>query len=166
MFSKRVHLISAVQLGKTQNAAPINPNLQPLMKALGIALKALIRINRRLVVSENGVNQRCLTRLDCIVNPLAVLTSRNQPRLADDLKMRGKGGLAHLHRIGQFAHAKLTVTQGGDDANARRVGKGLGKKNQVVHSCIVISGYNDIMREREAFVKGNHLVLQKLSANP
>lgn len=155
-----------VQLGETKNAAPINPNFQPLVKALGIALKALIRINRRLVVSENGVNQWGLLWSNGIVNPFAIFASRDQSRLTDDLKMRGQSGLAHLHRVGQFTHAQLTVTQGGDDANARRIGKGFCKKNEVVHHRIVTSGYNDIMREPEAFVKGNPLVLQKISANP
>lgn len=166
MFTNWVHLISAVQLGKAEDTAPINPNFQALLKALGIALKALIRINRRLVVSENGVNQWALLWSNGIVNPFAIFASRDQPRLTDDLKMRGKGGLAHLHRIGQFAHTQFTVSQSGDDTDACRIGKGFGEKNQVVHRCIVTSGYNDIIREREAFVKGRLSIYKKLVQTP
>ena len=144
----------SIHLGKSTNTATVLTDFQALFQALGVAPQSLVGIQCGLMVRKERVQRFGLAWLNAVINPFASLTRRDKSRLSNGLQMSRKRGLAHLHCIRQLANTQLALSQCGENANARRVGQGFGKKNQVIHGCIVKSGYDDMLTRLRFPVNG------------
>ena len=121
------------QLRKAANATPALAHLKSCGQPLSISLQPLIGAQRVLVMLPQSAKGGGLARFNAVINPFPFPARCGESGLPDQLQMVGQSGLAHLQRIRQLAHAHISRTQNREDSHARRIGKGFGKQNQVVH---------------------------------
>ena len=152
MLTNRPRLLT-IQLGETTGATACLTDGQPLRQPIGVSFEPIIRVQTRLEIGKESIYKRSLTWLDGVVNPLTVLAGGDESGLTNYLQMSRKRGLTHLHRIRQFTDTQLAAPQRGHHTNACRVSKRFGKQTQIMHSCIVKSGYNDMFTRSSARVK-------------
>lgn len=72
---------------------------KPLCDTFTVALEPPVSLERVLIVSKQRIYERRVAWFQAIVNPLAVFACGDKCRLTDNLQVRGKIGLGHLHRI-------------------------------------------------------------------
>ena len=93
-----------------------------------------IAAQARLKVTEERIEERLQFRFRSVIDPFPHLARPDETRLANDLEMRGKRGLADFQRVAQLADTKLTPAQSDENANPRGVGQRFGGRDCFSHA--------------------------------
>ena len=139
----QVILFSLVELAEAENAAAVFSDREAPFDPLRVPPAALVRVDRFLVVGEDGIEGGLDTRFDAVVDPFVPAGRGEDSGLAERLQMGGERRLAYFHRIGELADAELVPEQGGENADASGIGEGLAKEGDIIHG--FTSGNDDMI---------------------